>query len=64
MYISLINCCYVQDYYNFTSDMDSETMLRVAAENLETKIKLIAEEQHRLSVIKPLHIWITGCVLF
>ncbi|XP_008323706.1 putative malate dehydrogenase 1B [Cynoglossus semilaevis] len=51
-----------RDYYNFTSDMDSETMLRVAAENLETKIKLIAEEQHRLSVIKPLHIWITGAL--
>lgn len=52
----------MQDYYNITSDMPSDIMLSVAAENLETKRKLIVEEQHRASLIKPLHIWISRWV--
>uniref|UniRef100_UPI0037E7BBA0 putative malate dehydrogenase 1B n=1 Tax=Semicossyphus pulcher TaxID=241346 RepID=UPI0037E7BBA0 len=51
-----------QDYYCITSDMSPEIMLSVAAENQETKMKLIAEEQHLVSLIKPLHIWIS-CAL-
>ncbi|XP_073318727.1 putative malate dehydrogenase 1B [Pagrus major] len=51
-----------QDYYNITSDMPTDIMLSVAAENLETKMKLIVEEQHRLSLIKPLHIWISSAL--
>lgn len=49
----------VQGYYSVTSDMPTEMMLSVAAENLQTKMSLVAEEQHRLSLIKPVHIWIT-----
>ena len=52
----------MQDYYNITSDMPTDVMLSVAAENLETKTNLIVEEQHRLSLIKPLHIWISRWV--
>lgn len=48
-----------QDYYNITSDMPTDVMLSVAAENLETKMNLVDEEQHRLSLIKPLHVWIS-----
>ncbi|XP_078099583.1 putative malate dehydrogenase 1B [Sander vitreus] len=51
-----------QDYYNITSDMSTDIMLSVAAENLETKMNLIAEEQHRVSLIKPLHIWISSAL--
>lgn len=42
--------------------MSTDIMLSVAAENLETKMNLIAEEQHRVSLIKPLHIWISRWV--
>lgn len=52
----------VQGYYSVTSDMPTEMMLSVAAENLQTKMSLVAEEQHRLSLIKPVHIWITRWV--
>ncbi|XP_036947335.1 putative malate dehydrogenase 1B isoform X2 [Acanthopagrus latus] len=51
-----------QDYYSITSDMPTDVMLSVAAENLETKTNLIVEEQHRLSLIKPLHIWISSAL--
>ncbi|XP_026014986.1 putative malate dehydrogenase 1B isoform X2 [Astatotilapia calliptera] len=49
-----------QDYYGITSDMTTNVMLSVAAENLEAKMNLIKEEQHRASLIQPLHVWITG----
>ncbi|KAM9766749.1 putative malate dehydrogenase 1B [Menidia menidia] len=51
-----------QDYYGVTSDMSMDMMLRIAAENLETQISLDMEEKHRRSLIKPLHIWITGAL--
>ncbi|XP_041637905.1 putative malate dehydrogenase 1B [Cheilinus undulatus] len=51
-----------QDYYNITSDMPSELMLSVAAENHETRMDLIVEEQHRAGLIKPLHIWICSAL--
>ncbi|XP_022624095.1 putative malate dehydrogenase 1B [Seriola dumerili] len=51
-----------QDYYNITSDMPTDIMLSVAAENLETKMNLIVEEQHRASLFKPLHIWISSAL--
>ncbi|KAA8579838.1 hypothetical protein FQN60_006931 [Etheostoma spectabile] len=50
------------DYYNITSDMSTDIMLSVAAENLETKMNLIAEEQHRVRLVKPLHIWISSAL--
>lgn len=45
-----------------TSDMPSDVMLSIAAENLETKMNLIAEEQHHASLIKPLNVWISRWV--
>lgn len=42
--------------------MTTNVMLSVAAENLEAKMNLIKEEQHRASLIQPLHVWITGWV--
>lgn len=51
----------VQEFYNITCDMPTDEMLSVAAENHETMMSLI-EEQHRASLIKPLHIWITRWV--
>ncbi|XP_034407348.1 putative malate dehydrogenase 1B isoform X2 [Cyclopterus lumpus] len=49
-----------QDYYSVTSDMPADFMLNVAAENLETMMNLVVEEQLRVSLIKPLHIWISS----
>uniref|UniRef100_A0A672YV85 Malate dehydrogenase 1B, NAD (soluble) n=1 Tax=Sphaeramia orbicularis TaxID=375764 RepID=A0A672YV85_9TELE len=37
-----------QDYYNITSDMSTEMMLKVAEENLSAKMSLIVDEQQRL----------------
>ncbi|XP_040035555.2 putative malate dehydrogenase 1B isoform X1 [Gasterosteus aculeatus] len=51
-----------QDYYSITSDMLTDSMLAVAAENLETKMNIIAEEQRRLNRIEPLHIWISSAL--
>ncbi|XP_068446420.1 putative malate dehydrogenase 1B isoform X1 [Clinocottus analis] len=51
-----------QDYYRVTSDMPTDLILKVAAENLESKMNLIVEEQHRVSLIKPLHIWISSAL--
>ncbi|AWO95763.1 putative malate dehydrogenase 1B [Scophthalmus maximus] len=51
-----------QDYYNITSDMPTDVMLSIAAENLETKMNLIVEEQLRASLFKPLHIWISSAL--
>jgi len=42
--------------------MPADFMLNVAAENLETMMNLVVEEQHRVSLIKPLHIWISRWV--
>lgn len=39
--------------------MSTDLMLSITAENVETKMNLIAEEQHR---VKALHIWISGWV--
>nr|XP_046238892.1 putative malate dehydrogenase 1B [Scatophagus argus] len=51
-----------QDYYGITSDMPTDIMLSIAAENLEAKKNLIVEEQLRLSLIRPLHIWISSAL--
>ncbi|KAM9328443.1 putative malate dehydrogenase 1B [Pholidichthys leucotaenia] len=51
-----------QDYYGVTSDMPTVMMLRAAAENLETKMDLIKEEQHQANLIQPLHIWISSAL--
>lgn len=40
--------------------MTTDMMLSIAAENLETKMKIIEEEQLCISLIKFFHIWICG----
>ncbi|XP_024150075.1 putative malate dehydrogenase 1B isoform X1 [Oryzias melastigma] len=57
-YLDFLNHC--KDYYGISSDVDAELMLSIAAENLEAQIKLLQEEQDRLRLIKPVHVWITG----
>ena len=47
-----------QGYYGITSDMSTELMLKVAAENLRTR-ELCEEEEVHGSLIAPLHIWIS-----
>uniref|UniRef100_A0A8C5HPL0 Lactate/malate dehydrogenase C-terminal domain-containing protein n=1 Tax=Gouania willdenowi TaxID=441366 RepID=A0A8C5HPL0_GOUWI len=51
-----------QDYYGITSDVQSDVTLSVASENLEAQMKLIAEEQHRISLVQPFHIWISSAL--
>ncbi|XP_060922883.1 putative malate dehydrogenase 1B [Limanda limanda] len=50
------------EYYNITSDMTMDTMLSIAAENLAAQLLLMEEEAHRLSLIKPLHLWISSAL--
>uniref|UniRef100_A0A3Q2D1Q4 Malate dehydrogenase 1B, NAD (soluble) n=1 Tax=Cyprinodon variegatus TaxID=28743 RepID=A0A3Q2D1Q4_CYPVA len=56
------SCLFYKDYYGITPDMSTDVMQRIAAENLQTQLSLIAEEQLRLSLIKPLYVWITGAL--
>ncbi|XP_036396688.1 putative malate dehydrogenase 1B [Megalops cyprinoides] len=51
---------HAQGYYGLTSDMRSELMLRIAAENLQTKELCMEEEEHFHSLVQPLHVWISG----
>ncbi|XP_034033333.1 putative malate dehydrogenase 1B [Thalassophryne amazonica] len=51
-----------QEYYGVTSDMSSDMMQSIAAENLRAQMCQIMKERHRLGLIRPLHIWIT-CAL-
>uniref|UniRef100_A0A3Q1FWH7 Malate dehydrogenase 1B, NAD (soluble) n=1 Tax=Acanthochromis polyacanthus TaxID=80966 RepID=A0A3Q1FWH7_9TELE len=51
-----------QDYYGITSDMPTDMMMSIAAENLKTKMDLIVEEQHFASLIQPFYIWISGAL--
>uniref|UniRef100_A0A3B5B020 Malate dehydrogenase 1B n=1 Tax=Stegastes partitus TaxID=144197 RepID=A0A3B5B020_9TELE len=51
-----------QDYYGITSDMPTDMMLSIAAENLKAKMDLIMEEECHASLVQPLHIWITGAL--
>uniref|UniRef100_A0A665TFS0 Malate dehydrogenase 1B, NAD (soluble) n=1 Tax=Echeneis naucrates TaxID=173247 RepID=A0A665TFS0_ECHNA len=51
-----------QEYYSISSDMTSEMMLSVAAENLQTKLSQAVEELRHASFIKPLHIWISSAL--
>ncbi|XP_012712713.2 putative malate dehydrogenase 1B [Fundulus heteroclitus] len=53
---------YCQEYYGITSDMSTDVAETIAAENLETRSSLAAEELHRPSLTRPLHVWITGAL--
>ena len=51
---------YACGYYGFSSKQLSSDMTKIGGENLETKIVVDAEEQHRLSRSKPLQVCITN----
>ncbi|KAL4635808.1 putative malate dehydrogenase 1B [Arapaima gigas] len=53
---------HVQGYYNITSDMTTELMMKIAAENLQTTEQCLEEEVHYSSLMQPLHIWITSAL--
>ncbi|KAM4602122.1 putative malate dehydrogenase 1B, partial [Polymixia lowei] len=53
---------YCQEYYGTMSDMLTDMMLKIAAENLETKTKLIEEDRRCASLIQPIHIWISSAL--
>lgn len=52
-------CPLLQGYYGITSDMNSDLMLKISAENRQTKELCIEEEIHRHMSLRPLHIWIS-----
>ncbi|XP_051983465.1 putative malate dehydrogenase 1B [Xyrauchen texanus] len=53
---------HVQGYYGITSEMTSDLMLKIAAENLQTKELCVQEEVHRCKSFRPLHIWISSAL--
>ncbi|XP_073805270.1 putative malate dehydrogenase 1B isoform X3 [Danio rerio] len=53
---------HAQGYYNITSDMNSDLMLKIAEENQATKELCMEEEVHRLKSLRPLHIWISSAL--
>uniref|UniRef100_A0A8C1LW58 Malate dehydrogenase 1B, NAD (soluble) n=1 Tax=Cyprinus carpio TaxID=7962 RepID=A0A8C1LW58_CYPCA len=52
----------LQGYYGITSDMNSDLMLKISAENRQTKELCIEEEIHRHMSLRPLHIWISSAL--
>ncbi|XP_043966375.1 putative malate dehydrogenase 1B isoform X3 [Gambusia affinis] len=59
-YNDFVNHCQV--YYGVTSKIPEDELELIVAENLETQLSLIAEEEHRLSLIHPCNVWITGAL--
>lgn len=53
---------HAQGYYGITSDMNSELMLKISAENQQTKELCMKEEVQRLKSLRPLHIWISSAL--
>ncbi|XP_066512824.1 putative malate dehydrogenase 1B [Hoplias malabaricus] len=53
---------YVQGYYGITSDMETELMVKIAAENLQETEQLMEEEERRHNSLRVFHIWISGAL--
>ncbi|XP_073698789.1 putative malate dehydrogenase 1B [Garra rufa] len=53
---------HAQGYYGITSDTNSDLMLKIAAENQQTKELNMEEEIHRHRSLRPLHIWISSAL--
>ncbi|XP_016420819.1 putative malate dehydrogenase 1B [Sinocyclocheilus rhinocerous] len=53
---------HAQGYYGITSDMNSDLMIQIAADNQQTKELCMEEEIHRQRSIRPLHIWISSAL--
>ncbi|KAK2908532.1 hypothetical protein Q8A67_004369 [Cirrhinus molitorella] len=53
---------HAQGYYGITSEMNSDLMLKIAAENQQAKELCMEEEIQRLGSLRPLHIWISSAL--
>ncbi|KAA0722617.1 putative malate dehydrogenase 1B [Triplophysa tibetana] len=53
---------HAQGYYGITSDMTSDLMLKIAAENLQTKELSMQEELQRCNSLTPLDVWISSAL--
>ncbi|XP_072513668.1 putative malate dehydrogenase 1B [Salminus brasiliensis] len=53
---------HVQGYYSITSDMGSELMMKIAAENLEVTELRMEEEALRKDLLKVFHVWIASAL--
>ncbi|XP_051867009.1 putative malate dehydrogenase 1B [Pristis pectinata] len=53
---------YVQGYYGYTSDMQTDLMIKIAKENFKTSLKDMEEEAIKKNQIKPMSIWISGAL--
>ncbi|XP_007233774.3 putative malate dehydrogenase 1B isoform X1 [Astyanax mexicanus] len=53
---------HVQGYYGITSDMGSEQMMKIAAENLQVTEVLMEEAARQNQSLQVFHIWITGAL--
>ncbi|KAK0146875.1 putative malate dehydrogenase 1B [Merluccius polli] len=51
-----------QQYYGVVTDMSSEMMLKIAAENREAEEKRKEEAQRQASLLQPFHVWIAGAL--
>ncbi|XP_022100503.1 putative malate dehydrogenase 1B [Acanthaster planci] len=51
---------YASGYYGITSKQMSSDMTKIAAENMETKLLVTAEEEYERSLSKPLNVCITN----
>ncbi|XP_069790179.1 putative malate dehydrogenase 1B isoform X2 [Narcine bancroftii] len=53
---------YVQGYYGFISDMQTDLMIKIAKENFRTHLEELDEEAVKRNRIKPMSIWISGAL--
>ncbi|XP_060716043.1 putative malate dehydrogenase 1B isoform X1 [Tachysurus vachellii] len=53
---------YVQGYYGITSDMTTEQMLNIAAENLQATELHLQDEERRRKLHRSFHIWISSAL--
>ncbi|XP_057188252.1 putative malate dehydrogenase 1B isoform X3 [Triplophysa rosa] len=53
---------HARGYYGITSDMTTDLMLKIAAENLQTKELCMREEFQRCNSLTPLHVWISSAL--
>ncbi|XP_078259771.1 putative malate dehydrogenase 1B [Rhinoraja longicauda] len=53
---------YVQGYYGYISDMQTDMMIQIAKENFKTNVKEQDELLAKKKKIKPMSIWISGAL--
>ncbi|KAJ8004205.1 hypothetical protein DPEC_G00156370 [Dallia pectoralis] len=53
---------HIQAFYGITSDMPTDLIMKIAAENLKTRELCMEEEVQQQSLIQPKHIWISSAL--